>query len=172
MITFEASIANVPCRVVFADLPEESQRFVVEYGIRQYLNDGAAVSKLHTDKERRGIAKTELEILNEKQDGVTERLANLQSGEFTRRGTGAAKMTPEEKERYSIVQARLDAMAKATGKVLPKKTGKDANPELLQKLHEAMYTKHKDAIDKEVSRRLKAARTEDSDVTDIMDLIG
>ena len=118
------------------------------------------------------MAKTDAEILAEKQDGVTERLENLKTGEFTRRGTGAAKMTPEEKERYSIVQARLDAMAKATGKSLPKKTGKDANPELLAKLHEAMYAKHKAEIDKEVSRRLKAAKTEDSDVTDILALIG
>jgi len=171
MITFNANIAGVPCNVAFADLPDESQRFVIEYGIKQYLNDGAAVSLVFTTKERKGEKKTDAEILAEKQDGVTERLENLRTGEFTRRGSGAPKMTPEEKERYSIVQARLDAMAKATGKTLPKKTGKDANPELLAKLHEAMYTKHKDAIDKEVARRLKANEKAE-DVSDILEMLG
>lgn len=171
MITFTANIAGVACAVDFATLPDESKRFVIEYGVRQYLNDGAAVSKLFTDKERKGLAKTDDEIAQEKREGVEERLENLRLGEFTRRGPAAAKMTPEEKERYSIVQARLDAMAKATGKSLPKKTGKDANPELLAKLHEAMYAKHKDAIDKEVNRRLKANKVEE-DVTDIMSLLG
>jgi hypothetical protein len=172
MITFNANVAGVACAVDFATLPEASQAFVIEYGIRQYLNDGAAVSKLFTDKERKGMVKDAETIATEKFEGVTERLENLRSGEFTRRGSGAPKMTPEERERASIVQARLDAMAKAVGKPLPKKTGKDANPELLAKMHEAMYAKHKDAIDKEVSRRLKAAKTEDSDVTDILALIG
>lgn len=172
MITFNANIAGVACAVEFDQLPDESKRFVIEYGVRQYLNDGAAVSKQFTDKERKGMFKDAETIAEEKFQGVTERLENLRTGEFTRRGPSAPKMTPEEKERYSIVQARLDAMAKATGKSLPKKTGKDANPELLQKLHEAMYAKHKDAIDKEVARRLKAAKTEDTDVSDIMALIG
>jgi hypothetical protein len=172
-IALVANIAGVPVNVKFVDLPPESQCFVAEYGLRQYVQDGAAVSKVHTDKDRKGVAKTDDEIAAEKQDGVTERLENLKTGEFTRRGPSAPKMTPEERERDAIVMQRLEARAKTLGKKLPAKTGKNADPELLAKLKAAMYESKKAEIDKEVARRLKdAAKAEVEDLTDLDALLG
>lgn len=162
------TIAGVAVDIDFATLPEASQAFVIEYGLKQYIQDGAAVSKTFTDKDRKGQAKTEAEIEAEKREGVEERLANLVSGEFSRRGPAAPKRTPEERHRDEIVQEALERIAKATGKTLPKKTGKTANPELLAKFHAAYYAKNAAAIDKEVARRVRAgAPVEDFDLDSI-----
>lgn len=157
-ITFQANVAGVPCNVNFDDLPEESRSFVIEYGLRQYIQDGAAVSKTFTDKERKGQVKTDDEIAAEKQDGVLERLENLKSGEFTRRGVGEAKMTPEERERSNVIMAALTAAAKAANVKLPKKTGKDADPDKLAQIVANYYAKYQGDVDKEVARRLKAQK--------------
>lgn len=154
---YTANVADVAVNIGFADCDVKSAEFVVEYGFKQYIADGAAVNKEFTDKARKGQKKTDDEIATEKREGVEERVANLQTGEFTRRGPAAAKMTPEEKHRYEIVMTKLDDWAKATGKTLPTKTGKLANPELLLALQSKMYETNKDEIDAEVKRRMKAA---------------
>ena len=165
----ETNIATVPVVVDFTTLPEASQAFVIEYGLRQYIQDGAAVSKLFASGERKGEAKSEAEIAEEKAEGVRERLANLQSGDFTRRGTAAPKMSPEERYRDQIVTDRLEKAVKALGKRLPTKTGKNADPEGLAKMKAAYYAKHKDSIDKEVNRRLREdAKAEPEDLSDIL----
>lgn len=165
-IAFQSAVANVPCHVVFHTLPEASQRFIIEYGIRQYLQDGAAVSKTFLSGDRKGETKTEAEIAEEKAEGVRERLENLRQGEFTRRSAAGPKMTPEEKERDRIVMDRLTKAVKAMGKAMPKATGKDANPALLAQLKARYYEKNKAAIDKEVARRMKDAEK----VEDLSDL--
>jgi hypothetical protein len=170
---FEANVAGVPVSVDTTQLPEASVAFIMEYGLRQYIQDGAAVSKVFTDKERKGQAKTDDEIATEKAEGVKERVENLLSGEFTRRGPAAAKMTPEEKERDAIIMAKLTERAKALGKNLPAKTGKNANPEQLAALKTAMYNAKKAEIDKEVERRLRdAAKAAKEDLTELDALLG
>ena len=164
-----ATIAGVAVDVDFADLPEASRAFIIEYGLKQYIQDGAAVSKTFASGDRKGVAKTEAEIAEEKAAGVKERLENLASGEFTRRGPAQPKATPEERHRAAIVQEKLEAIAKATGKSLPKRAGKSANPELLAKLHAAYYAKNAAAVDKEVVRRINAAaKIEDFNLDDIL----
>jgi hypothetical protein len=42
---YTANVATVPVALpAFGDLPEDTQIFVVEYGLKQYIQDGAAVS--------------------------------------------------------------------------------------------------------------------------------
>lgn len=163
---FEANIATVPCVVDTDSLPAASVAFILEYGLKQYLQDGAAVSKLFLSGDRKGEAKSEDEIAEEKAEGVKERLQNLASGEFTRRNTAGPKATPEERERDNIIMARLQAAVKAMGKRLPTATGKNADPEYLAQLKAAYYAKNKAAIDKEVARRMKDANV----VEDLSDL--
>jgi hypothetical protein len=158
---FEANIAGVPVSVDVEALPAKSMEFIIEYGLRQYIQDGAAVSKLVLSGDDKGRAKTEDEIATEKREGVEERVANLLSGEFTRRGPAAAKLSPEEREREAIIMAALTAAAKAANVKLPTKTGKNADPEKLAKLVAAYYAKYRADVDKEVSRRVKAAKPVD-----------
>jgi hypothetical protein len=173
MFRLDANIAGVPVVVDFAELSADSQRFVVEYGLKQYIQDGAAVSAKFTSGDRKGEAKSEAEMLEEKREGVVERVQNLLTGDFTRRGPSAPKMTPEERERDAIIMQRLEARAKTIGKKLPTKTGKNADPELLAKLKAAMYESKKAEIDKEVARRMKdAAKAEVEDLTDLDALLG
>lgn len=149
---FTANIATVPVAIDFSALPEASQLFVVEYGLKQYIQDGAAVSKKDSD----GNEKSEQDIANEKREGVEERVANLQAGEFTRRST-AVKLTPEEKHRNDVVMDGLRKAAAAVGKPLPTRTGKKAEPEKLDRMIAGWYAKHQVEIDKEVARRMKAS---------------
>lgn len=170
-VAYTANVAGVPVNIDFDTLPIESRVFVIEYGLKQYIADGAAVSKEFQSGERKGEKKTADEIAAEKTEGVQERIENLMSGEFTRRGPGAAKLTPEERERDSIIMAQLAAWAKARNSKLPTKTGKKADPELLEKLVAKWYEKNQTAIDKEVARRMKdAAKVQD--MTDMDELLG
>jgi hypothetical protein len=157
----EANIAGVPVNLTYEELPTASREFVIEYGLRQYIQDGAAVSKTFTDKERKGQEKTADEIAAEKAEGVKERIENLLSGEFNRRGPAAARQTPEERERESVIMAALQAAAKAANIKLPTKTGKNADPDKLAGLVKNYYAKYQAQVDKEVARRMKAAPTVD-----------
>lgn len=159
---FEMNIAGVPVNTGLANMAAPSGGFIFEYGGRQYLQDGAAVSKVFTDKERKGQAKTDEEIAQEKREGVEERLANLASGEFTRR-SAAERLSPEEAERNRICEDAIRAAAKASGVKLPtKKADADWWADRVAKY----YDKYKAAVDKEVTRRMKAAP---ADMTGILD---
>src|SRR5215207_9839998 len=99
-VYFAANVSTVAVNVTFGNLPEASQRFIIEYGLKQYIQDGAAVSKEFTSGERKGEKKTAEEIAAEKTEGVEERLDNLRSGEFIRRGT-VERLSPEEMRRVA-----------------------------------------------------------------------
>lgn len=165
MLTYLTTVANVPVDIAWDAIPEASRLFLAEYGIRQYLNDGAAVPKKHTAGERKGQDKTEAEILEEKRDGVQARLDNILSGEFTRRSV-ATRQTPEERIREEVIQDRLEAGAKASNTRLPTKTGKNADPDKLQEFHNRYYAKYRTDVDEIVARRLAEA-TVPVDLTDI-----
>lgn len=154
MLTYVTTIANVPVDIAWDAIPEASRLFLAEYGIRQYLNDGAAVPKTFTTGERKGQAKSEAEIAEEKREGVAARLDNILSGEFTRR-MAAPKITTEERIRTEVVMDRLTAAAKAANVKLPSKTGKNADPDKLTELCNRYYAKYRGEVDKIVARRLK-----------------
>lgn len=175
------TIAGVAVDIDFEALPEASRTFVIEYGLKQYIQDGAAtpahvMAKKGEPKDDKGrllvdgkpVKKAEDVIADEKREGVLERIDNLLNADFSRRGPAAPKMSPEERFRYSIVQEALEGIAKATGKILPTKTGKNANPELLAKYHAAYYAKHKVDIDKTVRTLLtQAEKVEDFDLDSV-----
>lgn len=74
--------------VTWDKLPDISQQFIIEYGLRQYLSDGMAG------------AETEADAIS----GVDARLDNLTSGEFKRRGAGADK--PDTVDSRALKNAR------------------------------------------------------------------
>jgi hypothetical protein len=153
---YAANIATVPIALKFADLPEVAQLFVVEYGLKQYIQDGAAVSKKENEGKDDERVRSPEEIATLKIEGVNERVANLQAGEFTRRSS-AVKLTPEEKHRNDVIMDGLRKFADSIGKKLPPRTGKKADPEKLDAQMAAWYKKNQAEIDKEVARRMKAA---------------
>jgi hypothetical protein len=178
--TIQTTIATVPVHIVFADLPEASQNFIAEYGLRQYIQDGAAV-EVHVkdddgefvrDADGKKVKRPADDVTADKRAGVEARLANLASGEFTRRST-KAPVDPAERERLAIIRADVAAWAKAAGKSLPTRTGKKANPELADKIEAAWYAKHKESIDKRIAKRLaEMAKVDLGDLTDIEAMLG
>lgn len=62
------------------ELPPASLAFLLQYGFKQYLADGAAVSKEDDD----GNLKTDEEMLEEKLSGIQKRLGNVVEGDFSR----------------------------------------------------------------------------------------
>lgn len=165
MFTFKAEVATVPVEVNFEALPEASRLFLAEYGLRQYLNDGAAVSKTITSGASKGIIKSDEQILEEKIAGVKARLDNILSGEFTRR-EAKPRVSTEERIREEVIQDRLEAGAKASNTRLPTKTGKNADPDKLQEFHNRYYAKYRAEVDEIVARRLAEA-TVPVDLSDI-----
>lgn len=170
---FTANIAGVPVDIAFADLPEASQLFQVEYGAKQYVQDGAAVSKKENEGKDDERLRTAEEIAALKIEGVNERVANLLAGEFTRRSS-AVKLTPEEKHRADVVMDGLRKFAATINKPLPTRTGKKAEPEKLDTLMKNWYAKYQDKIDREVARRMKEAEKPlpVEDMTDMAALLG
>lgn len=163
---FEANIAGVACVVDVESLKPESLSFLLEYGIRQYLQDGAAVSKTFTDKERKGQVKTDDEIAAEKTEGVKERLENIANGEFTRRTT-EPKLSPEEAKRNSLVIEEISAAARKSNTKLPKRTGTDEEKAWWKTNIARHYAKNQARIDKEVARAMKAMEAIEVDFTDL-----
>lgn len=151
---YQANVAGVPCVVDVETLKPESLEFLIEYGIKQYLADGAAVSKEWKTGDRKGELKTEEEIAAEKEEGVRERLQNIADGTFVRRGT-AEKLSPEETIRQRILIEKIEAAGRAAKVKLPNRTGKDANKDWWTDKMAALYAKTKDAVDKEVRRQMK-----------------
>lgn len=154
---YEATVAGVPVRLDLNALRPESVAFLLTYGVKQYVQDGAAVSKLHASGERKGEAKTDDEIAAEKADGVRERLANIEAGTFATRGPAEPKMTPEEKHRAAYIEEIIKGAAAASKTATPPRTGKNADKAWWDKMSAQVYAKYQAKVDKEVARRLRAA---------------
>lgn len=108
------------------ELPRESLAFLLQYGFKQYLADGAAVSKDDED----GNPKSEEEMLAEKLAGIAKRLSNVESGDFSRTST----RDPFESELRRVVVAALKKAFKAAKdpkKVWPEGKEKRADREAL-----------------------------------------
>lgn len=165
MFTFKAEIATIPVDIAWDAIPAASRLFLAEYGLRQYLNDGAAVPKKFTTGEHKGLDKSEELILTEKIEGVLARIDNILTGEFTRR-TAAPKQSREERIREDVIMDCLRAAAASSNTRLPTKTGKNADPDLLQTFINRYYAKYRAEVDEIVARRLQEA-TVPVDLSDI-----
>jgi hypothetical protein len=164
---FEANIAGVPVRQDSDALLPVSRDFLLEYGWRQYVQDGAAVSKTFLSGERKGETKTDDEIAAEKAEGIKERLANIESGEFVRRGPGAPKLSPEDTIRQRLAIEAIEGAGKAAGQKLPNRTGKKADSEWWNARVANYLTKYRDDVEKEVARQMRQ-RAKVMDLTDIL----
>lgn len=83
---------------IFGNLPIESQAFLIRYGIRQYLSDGAASAKTKEDFEA----------------GIDARLQNLVDADFTRNaGDGPTATDDPEVLANAIAREEVGAAIKA-----------------------------------------------------------
>lgn len=95
------AFAKIERAVVFANLPAESQAFLIRYGIRQYLSDGAASAKDNASFE----------------SGIDGRIENLANADFSRNaGEGPAPTNDPEKLADTLARQELNvALKNATG---------------------------------------------------------
>ena len=82
-MTFSHKAIDEPLTITMADLSATSVAFIMDYGLRQYLADGAAASLKDGDRY-----KTDQELKDEKSSGVHKRHVNLISGTFPKGGGG------------------------------------------------------------------------------------
>lgn len=165
---FEANVAGVPVKIDLDALRPESRAFLLTYGVKQYVQDGAAVSKLHTKKELKGQEKTPDEIETEKREGVLERIANIESGTFTVREPGEPKMTREERERAAVIILAIETKAAEEKVTIPPRVGKNANKDWWARMTTAYYKKYGADVDKEVARRLNPKATKTVSLEELM----
>jgi len=162
-VYFAANVSTVAVNVTFGNLPEASQRFIIEYGLKQYIQDGAAVSKEFTSGERKGEKKTAEEIAAEKTEGVEERLDNLRSGEFIRRGT-VERLSPEEMRRVAYIE---DTIRTAAAKARVKLPTKKADATWWTDKVASYYEKNQAAVDKEMARQARELDKIEIDLSDL-----
>jgi len=136
-------------------LPEESRAFVIRYGLKQYLADGAA-----------GAGSNE-ELVN----GVNERVRKLAEADFQRtRGEGAAKPDTEERIALRLAKELIRAKAKAASVTLPKEKVEAAAVAFLAK-----DTDDAKAIKAEAKRQMQAKAklaTSDAGADDLLAELG
>lgn len=147
---FTKTIAGVECNVDVNSLPAESVAFLLNYGIGQYLQDGAAVSL----KDEAGNKRTDLDtIAAEKKAGVEQRLENILKGEFKRSG-GTRVTDPVAKVKRDMALEYLRPAYKNAGKELPK------GQELAAKVNAFWASeKNQKALGKELEKRINALST-------------
>lgn len=150
-VTYAAN--NVSASFEFEALPEASRLFIINYGIRQYLNDGAAVGKDWTPAEDGTGPKT---VQEEKARRVEDRVKKLNEGTVSERasGGGQPKLSVEDRIWRELAIETLRAAAKAQNKKLPKDEAREA---LIAKV--IANPKFVESQKKEHAARVKAAQT-------------
>ncbi len=95
------------------NLPAESIAFILDYGFRQYGNDGAAMDKYERDddgkhvlKDGKKIERDADEVTADKVAGVKARIDAIMAGVFKSGGGGRA-LSPVETELRSLVNTVL-----------------------------------------------------------------
>lgn len=106
--TFAYGSHKVEVAIDFDSLPQESKDFIISYGLKQYLNDGAAVAK-DIEGDRNEL----------KADGVQKRLTKLLEGTVKERASGP-RGDQEARDRKEIAVAYIKARAQAKGASMPK----------------------------------------------------
>ena len=105
MQTLSTKLLGSTYSVELADIPPESVAFLLSYGFKQYVADGAAVSKQDPD----GNDRSDAEIEELKLDGIAKRMENIRAGDFTR----TASRDPFDVEVRRVAMDFLKARAKA-----------------------------------------------------------
>lgn len=123
-------------QIDWENLPDESRAFIVRYGLKQYLADGAAG------------AGSNAELVA----GVDARMVKLANADFTRtRGDGPAKPDTEERIALRLAKELIRAKAKAANVTLPKEKVDAAAAAFLEKDSDDAK-----AIKAEAARQMKA----------------
>lgn len=117
--------------------------FLLQYGIRQYLADGAAVAK--EDKE--GNDRTPDEIFMLKQEGIHKRLANIETGIFP---AGGGSRDPHDTETNRVAREAFKKAVRASGKKMP------ADKEVAKEMFKAYRAKHLAHFEEIATRNLAA----------------
>lgn len=143
--TKKSRFTPVPVTINWADLPDEAKAFAIQYGVKQYLADGGAG------------AKDQAEFA----EGVQERLAKLESGDFSRAKGERQASDSVEVVAKQVARERIDAVLKAKG-VKPDKEQK-------AKLVEQYLEKYADQCKEEAERRIASRKVEiDLDLEDLL----
>lgn len=127
--------------VIFGNLPIESQAFLIRYGIRQYLSDGAASAKT-----AEGFA-----------EGIDARLQNLVDADFTRNaGDGPSATDDPEVLANALAREEVGAAIKAAKATVTKEQRASAVT--------AYRAAHAERLVAEATRRIAARKNEASGV--------
>jgi len=137
-----------------ATLPKASQEFLMTYGLRQYLSDGAAVGK--------DEAESEAERNKLKAGRVLDRVKKLQDGTMSVRGGGTRVTDPIQKIKRDIALEILKKHWRDNGIAAPK------GAELTAKV-EAFWERNGDkpSVVKILNERIKASQKMDLGELDI-----
>lgn len=166
-VNFKFGSHIVEDQVDFNSLPASSIEFLLTYGLKQYLADGAAVPKDAAESE------DERDAL--KREGVRRRILKIKEGTCAIRETKAKEPAdPAAKHKAAVLMEMASAIAKAKGKPLPTRTGKKAEPERLDAILAAIYAKRQAEVDKLVAKRVAddaKLSTQLGDMTEVDDLI-
>jgi hypothetical protein len=119
--------------------------FLLDYGLKQYLSDGAAVPQAAGDDTTRNELKA---------GGVKSRITKVLAGECAIRANSAEPKDPAERHRQAVIMEILRSIADAKGVKLPKRTGPKADPERLDAMMKKVYEAKRDIIEKEVAKRM------------------
>lgn len=97
---------DVAVDVDFSSLPEISKAFIIEYGLKQYLNDAhAGIKREEKDDEGIELFSSDAEFHKAVTDSVAERISNLSAGVFNSRVGGIRD--PFKAECKSIAESML-----------------------------------------------------------------
>jgi hypothetical protein len=118
------------------NLPQASREFIVAYGLKQYLADGAAGAQSH----------------DELVQGVAERVRKLETADFQRKGSGAERGDTETTLALKFAREAIRAACKAQNMAAP---AKEKLAEMAKGLIESNPKYRKDA-QAELARRAKA----------------
>lgn len=116
--TVRSSNGQHTVSIAFDALPEASKAFVINYGLKQYLADGAAGATNNSELV----------------EGVNARVAKLESGDLSRaRGEGAVKVDSETGRALKLAKDAIRLKAKAAKVVLPKEKVAEMAAALVEK---------------------------------------
>jgi hypothetical protein len=147
-------------RIFTNSLPDNSMRYLLQYGFAQCLQDMSA-AQIRAQAERKGLEMTTQEVTEALEARRAEKVKNLLNGTIFVRKAGAPRATSFDKVVATIVKERLTAAVLRKGVALPK-------GDAYHTLAEGFMAKYGDDVRAEAQRRLDTAVA--IDVDDLGDL--
>ncbi len=133
-------------RVFTNDLPDNSMRYLLQYGFAQCLQDMSA-AQIRAQAERKGLEMTTQEVTEALEARRAAKVENLLNGTIFVRKAGAPRSTSFDKLVAQIAKERLTAAVLKKGVALPK-------GDAYHTLYEAFMAKRGDEVRAEAQRRL------------------